>query len=470
MRTLRGYGALVVGVFVALVLTGAVGNGIAWASVAAAQQELGERWLPARMAATDLATAYVDQETGQRGFLLAGDEQFLEPYDQGRADADRLQRRLAGALSIDEDGLRLLTAVRAAGEDWIEETAEPGISARRQGPLAPEVMEAQTADGKVRFDALRAQLAALQDHMDEHTAAQLDDIASAHTVANLVATTAAALAVIAAAAAVPLRRRVLTAPLERLQADVQAVAAGDYDRPITLDGPRELVSIAESVERMRAGVVEHSRQRMAAERELTLREEHDRMAADLHDLTIQRIFGLGLRLASLGRRHPDMGALVRPLIEETDRIIRELRTVIFDLGRAPTADTLRGRVIDVADESARALGFTPALEFAGAVDTLSSATESAEVLAALREALSNTARHARATAASVCLATHDGTLSLTVTDNGVGVRPDAPRGNGLANLRTRAERLGGSVDIRPGPDGLGTVVEWQVPLGRPGDG
>ena len=464
MRTLRSYGALVIGVFVALVVTSAAGNGIAWATVAAAQQELGERWLWAHMAATDLATAYVDQETGQRGFLLTGDEQFLEPYAQGRDDADWLQRRLADTLGDDEDGLRLLTAVRAAGEDWVEETAEPGIAARRQGPLAPEVLEAQTTDGKVRFDALRAQLAALEDHVDQHTAAQLDAIGRAQTTANVVAITAAALALVAAVAAVPLRRRVLSAPLERLQADVQAVAAGDYDRPITLEGPRELVTIAEAVERMRAGVLEHSRRRMATQRELTLREEHDRMAADLHDLTIQRIFGLGLRLASVGRRHPDMAPAVKPLVEETDRIIRELRTVIFDLGRSSSAETLRGRVIDVADESARALGFTPTLEFSGAVDTLTSEATSDEVLAVLREALSNAARHARATAASVRLAAHDGALSLTVTDNGVGLSPGSSPGKGLTNLRARAERLGGSARIGPGADGVGTVVEWRVPL------
>jgi signal transduction histidine kinase len=151
-----------------------------------------------------------------------------------------------------------------------------------------------------------------------------------------------------------------------------------------------------------------------------------------------------------------------------------VRTVIFDLGRAETGDTLRGRVIDVTEESVRALGFTPSLEFTGPVDTMAGEAAGDEVLAVLREALANVARHASASTATVRLAAQDGALRLTVTDNGVGLDGraldggglDGPgrRGDGLANLRARAERLDGRVSVGPGPDG-GTVVDWQVPLG-----
>ncbi|MGK5110476.1 MULTISPECIES: CHASE3 domain-containing protein [unclassified Geodermatophilus] len=464
MRTLRGAVGWLVGVFVVLVVASATATGLARAAVASAQSELGERVLPARQAATDLATAYVDQETGLRGYLLTGDAQFLEPQERGRTDAERLEGRLADLLADDLDGTELLGAVRAAGAEWHIGTSEPGIDARRQGPLSAGRLEALTMDGKTAFDTLRAALAALQAHAVQRTADQLSAIGTAQTVANVVAIGAAVLGLAVAVAVVPLGRRLITGPLDRLLDDVQAVAAGDHGRPIAASGPREFATIADSVDRMRASVVAHSTQRAAAQRELTLRQEHERMAADLHDLTIQRVFGLGLGLSSLSRRHAQLAPAVLPLIEETDRIIRELRTVIFDLGRSEVADTLRGRVIDVAEESARVLGFTPSLEFSGAVDTLASDAAGAEVLAALREALSNTARHAGATQAEVCLAAQDGRLWLTVTDNGVGLRPESTRGNGLANLQARAQRLGGTADVRPGPQGTGTVVEWEVPL------
>ncbi|MFW3172578.1 CHASE3 domain-containing protein [Geodermatophilus sp. CPCC 206100] len=467
MRTLRAAVGLLVASLVVLAVAGAAVTGAGRAAVAAAQRDLDQQVLPARQTATDLATAYVDQESGQRGYLLTGDPEFLEPYERGRTATLELQRRLADLLDDDAAGSGLVAAVRSAGSSWHDETAEPGIAARRQGPLTPAELDAVTREGKVRFDALRAQLAALQAHTAVLTADQLRAIGRAQTAANAVAVLAAVLALAVAVAVVPLGRRLLTRPLDRLLDDVRAVAAGDHDRTIAAGGPRELASIAEAVDRMRAAVVAHSRDRAAVEHELALRQEHDRMAADLHDLTIQRVFGVGLRLTALARRHPEVAGAVRPLVQQTDRIIGELRTVIFNLSRSESGDTLRARVIDVADESARVLGFTPSLEFSGAVDTLASDTAGAEVLAALREALSNTARHASATAAAISLATRDGSLSLTVTDNGVGVRPDAPAGNGLANLRARAERLGGTVDIGPGPDGSGTTVRWRIPAGAP---
>jgi signal transduction histidine kinase len=109
-----------------------------------------------------------------------------------------------------------------------------------------------------------------------------------------------------------------------------------------------------------------------AESELALHREHDRLASDLHDLTIQRVFGLGLTLASLTRRHPELESAFAPLIAETDQTIRELRTVIFDISRhqQTSAASLRGRAPELAHQSARALGFDPTVAFRGPVDTL----------------------------------------------------------------------------------------------------
>jgi signal transduction histidine kinase len=474
VRTLRSTVHLLVVVLVALLFVSGTATGLGRLSVAMTTHRLGDRVLAARQAAADLTVAYVDQETGQRGFLLTGDRAFLEPYDRGRADAQRQHARLVQLLGDDPEGLALLRDVDAAAAAWTTLAAQPQMVLRAGGPLPPDRVDELGARGKQLFDTLRARLTALTGRTAQLTTAQLDRIGTAQTIANGVTVGAFTLALLVAAASVPLLRRRLTGPLERLLTDVQTVAAGDHDRPIRPGGPREVAIIAASVDRMRDNLVGYSREREAAQHELTLRQEHDRMAADLHDLTIQRVFGLGLGLTSVARRHPELAPVVAPLVEETDRIIREVRTVIFDLGRAETGDTLRGRVIDVTEESVRALGFTPSLEFTGPVDTMAGEAAGDEVLAVLREALANVARHASASTATVRLAAQDGALRLTVTDNGVGLDGralddgglDGPgrRDDGLANLRTRAERLDGRVSVGPGPDG-GTVVDWQVPLG-----
>lgn len=433
-------------------------------TVAAAQKQLNQHVLPARDAASALHTAYLDQETGLHGYLLSGSEQALRLYTQGRSDVQRLSARLSVLLAGDPQGPALLREVQAAGHAWETGTAEPGIAARRAGPV-PEAELARTAlTGQASFDELSNRLGALEQRTVELTGAQIDRISSAQRLANVVTLVALALALVVAIGALPLLHHLITVPLHRLIGQVQAVAGGSYGERIDVGEPEELATIARSVDRMRDAVVEHSQHAVTAERELVLREEHDRLATDLHDLTIQRIFGLGLALTSLARRNPELAGGLKPLIEETDAIVREVRTVIFDLGRTEGTESLRGHVIDLAEESARALGFSPALEFAGPVDTLADEELGNAVLAVLREALSNVARHARATRTDIRLSTEDGLLRLCVTDDGVGIDDDVVPGYGLGNMTSRAARLGGTVAVRPRTDGPGTVVEWQVPV------
>jgi signal transduction histidine kinase len=465
--SLRAVVHIVVAVLVVMLVASAAVTGAARATVAAAQRTLSDEVLPARQAASDLATAYVDQETGQRGFLFTGDPAFLQPYDQGLAAGDRLHQQLADVLADDAEGLALLDGVQEAGDRWRSTVAEPGNAARREGSLTEEAAASLAAEGKAQFDALRARIEVLEDHTVDLTEAQLGRIRRAQAIANVIAISAAVLALVVGLSTWRLLERRLNRPLHRLLTDVHVVADGDYDHSIDRSGPRELALVAEAVDRMRVSVVNSGRERAEAGRELALRQEHDRLAADLHDLTIQRVFGLGLRLSSAARRHPQMAELFTPLVEETDRIIRELRTVIFDLRRsgAEADDSLRGRVIDVVEESVRALGFPPSLAFSGPVDTLVSEQAAGEVVAALRESLSNVARHAHATQAEVSLELSGESLVLTVKDDGVGIGPDSTRGNGLANLSARAQRLGGSASVAA-PKGGGSVVTWQVPVPR----
>ncbi|MFF4507377.1 PAS domain S-box protein [Streptomyces sp. NPDC001401] len=193
--------------------------------------------------------------------------------------------------------------------------------------------------------------------------------------------------------------------------------------------------------------------------------ERDRIARDLHDMVIQRVFGAGLALQSITARagRPDASSRIHKVIDELDATIRELRGTIFNLNQ-PTqkAASLRAQVLDETATAQDRLGFAPAVEFAGPVDAALPDETAAHLLAALREALSNIARHARASAAWVTVHAGD-ELLLEVTDNGLGIDPAVTRSSGLTNLRRRAEKLGGMFEVAGRPEG-GTRLRWRIPL------
>jgi two-component system, NarL family, sensor histidine kinase DevS len=205
----------------------------------------------------------------------------------------------------------------------------------------------------------------------------------------------------------------------------------------------------------------------AAEQKLILLEDRDRIAMDLHDHVIQELFSVGLSLegaaSQLGSQDP-IGQRMRRSVGDIDRTIRRIRTSIFQLrGSLVTADHgLRHRILEVTSELAEPLGFTPSVTFAGAVDLALDGELLEDVLACVREALANVVKHAHASRTTVDVAVADGQLVLTVTDNGVGI-VDPTRSSGIANLRARAGKRGGSFSVEPAPGG-GTTVQWKVPV------
>jgi signal transduction histidine kinase len=196
-----------------------------------------------------------------------------------------------------------------------------------------------------------------------------------------------------------------------------------------------------------------------------LLDERERIAADLHDHVIQRLFASGLSLQALAATLGPGRATERVLttVADLDATISQIRTAIFALQQPAqaTARGLRARLLDVVTEVTPALGFEPAVRFSGLLDTLPVALTD-DLLAVLREALTNTARHAHATTADVELAATTNRVTLGVRDNGTGIG-DTTRRSGLANLRHRAEHHGGDLTVDSGPDG--TRLIWSVPLG-----
>ncbi|WP_059006465.1 sensor histidine kinase [Streptomyces specialis] len=212
--------------------------------------------------------------------------------------------------------------------------------------------------------------------------------------------------------------------------------------------------------------LELAERRRAAE-QMALLEDRDRIARDLHDLAIQRLFATGMTLQSTLRfvEHPQASERLTRSVDDLDETIKIIRSTIFGLRvheGGPAAQGLRVRVARTVEEAVPTLGFTPSLRMEGLVDTDVPAEVADHAVAVLREALSNVARHARAGAASVSVTVGDGVFALAVVDDGTGV-PEGGRRSGLRNLAERAQGLGGSLTTGPGPSG-GTRLEWRVPL------
>ncbi|WP_137976744.1 GAF domain-containing protein [Streptomyces violaceusniger] len=202
---------------------------------------------------------------------------------------------------------------------------------------------------------------------------------------------------------------------------------------------------------------------------MALLQDRDRIARDLHDLAIQRLFATGLTLQSAGRliERPEAAERVGRAVDDLDETIKIIRSTIFALRTVGDDDgepaTLRRRLVKAVHSASDALGFAPSLLMDGPVDTDVPDETGDHVLAVLAEALSNTVRHAHAQRVEVRL-TVGADITLEVTDNGVGTGGAAPSG-GLVNMRSRAELLGGTLHIEA-PEAGGTRLVWCVPLDR----
>jgi signal transduction histidine kinase len=206
------------------------------------------------------------------------------------------------------------------------------------------------------------------------------------------------------------------------------------------------------------------RARAQEERELlVVLEDRERIARDLHDVVIQRLFATGLQLQSTVPLtvRADVAKRINAAVDDLDSTIRDIRRAIFEL-RTPMSAALRTELRDTVEGAAGPLGFRPALETSGPIDSAVPDAVRPDLLAVLQEALSNAARHAHATRVTVGVQVDAGRLTLTVEDNGVGTDPAAARG-GLINMRERAAGHGGEFEVQPN-EPSGTVLRWSVPL------
>jgi len=205
---------------------------------------------------------------------------------------------------------------------------------------------------------------------------------------------------------------------------------------------------------------------------LSLYQDRDRIARDLHDLVIQRLYATGMSLegtmAMITR--PEVASRISNAVDAMDETIKEIRSTIFALQDrdAPAGPDLRPQILALADEMTGVLGFAPSLRLGAGLGGQVSPEVAEQALAALREALSNAARHAHASRVDVTVDVDSaGMLVVQVTDDGTGI-PAGGRRSGLRNLAVRAEKLGGELRLEfadPGAPAPGTRLEWRVPRG-----
>jgi len=200
-------------------------------------------------------------------------------------------------------------------------------------------------------------------------------------------------------------------------------------------------------------------------RELDVVSERDRIARDLHDHVIQRLFAVGLSLQSTvsRARSPEIKSRLMDTVNDVQSIVQDIRHSIFDLHSSTAAETpaLRKRLHAILAEMTENTDLRTTMRMSGPVSVLAPSMFD-DVEAVLREAVSNVVRHAQATSLSVRLIIRDD-VELEIIDNGIGLPDHLGRHSGLANMAARTEKAGGKFSAERGPDG-GTVIRWSVPL------
>jgi signal transduction histidine kinase len=200
---------------------------------------------------------------------------------------------------------------------------------------------------------------------------------------------------------------------------------------------------------------------------LAVLEDRGRIARDLHDHVIQRLFGAGLSLQAVAGSVTDAAtrAKIAQQVDTLDAAIAEIRTAIFTLGSTKESDTpvLRHRVVDVLAELSEHFAESPRLAFSGAVDLMVSPQLADDVVAVVREGLTNVARHAQATSTAISIAVSAGHVIVQIDDDGRGLATSSGRSSGTSNLEQRARDRGGEFSLTS-PDSGGTVLRWKVPL------
>jgi two-component system, NarL family, sensor histidine kinase DevS len=399
------------------------------------------------------------------GNLYLADKQGADEFTD---DDEEIVMALAAAAGAAVENARLYELAQRR-QSWLAATAE--ITSLLAGEVTRE--EALTLVTTRAREVSGAPLVAILLHDEEEKALTVETLQSSEPIkgllgqslpvegsafeAVLTAHNALFIEALGKAAAWPVpvpELRALVAPFGVAQGVLVVAYEGEArseDEPLLLNAFAAQAGLA----------LERARAREDREQLLVL-SDRERIARDLHDVVIQRLFAAGLQLQTVigMASRPEVAERVNGVVDELDSTIRDIRGAIFRL-RKPIEQSLRSEIRALVDAAAEPLGFRPALVLDGPVDSAVPDEVRADLLAVVRELLSNVVRHAGASRVEVRLSVRSDRLVLTVTDDGRG---GAREKGGLRNLRGRAERLGGSCAITDAEPG-GTSVEWTAVFG-----
>ena len=398
--------------------------------------------MPVRIRGTVFGNLYLTEKRGGLPFTEL-DEQLTEAL-----------ARTAG-LVIDNAHTYGLSERRRR---WLEATAEIGVDLQppiqRESALDKIVRTARSVSG-ARATVLLATNAADQDAVSADPA-DLDLVGQlVDRVRELELDTSAP----------PHRMKIgdveaVVIPIRAHLAPVSALAAlFDKSSPLNEASERDLLaSFADQ-----AALTLDRSQAVADRQDLALISDRERIARDLHDVVIQQLFATGLQLQGVASlvSTPEVARRIDETVTSLDDTIKAIRGTIFELNNKQRS-SLRSEILALVREYAPVLGFSPTVRTSGPIDSAVPSQVHDQVLAVLREAISNVARHALAESAEVEVLVSAHELVLRVADDGIGM-PTDPRESGLRNARRRAVDLGGDLDVLPGA-GRGTTLVWRIPL------
>jgi signal transduction histidine kinase len=414
------------------------------------------------VATNRLERLVVDLETGQRGFLLTGSEQFLQPWLQARAafpqQAGALEDLVAGNAEQHARAERL----DQAGTSYLKDYSEPLIAAAQRDRASVNVLAA-TEEDKRRVDAIRTQfdqLLAAEGQLAAERQDSADDVARRAIIAAAAGLTGSVLLV--ALFTWYLNSRILR-PVRRTAAMAGRLAAGDLGARVPDRGVGEIGVLQRSFNTM-AAAVEHGRRELADSRVRIVAaadRARQKIERDLHDGTQQRLVSLALQLrageAAVPAEHPEVRTQLANAASELTTALDELRELSRGIHPAILTEGGLGPAL-------KALARRSTVPAEVAVEVPDRPPEPVEVCAyyVVSEALANAAKHSGASAVWIDARVGDGHLRLSVRDDGHGgAAPE--RGSGLTGLADRVEALNGTISVSS-PVGVGTTLLVDLPI------
>jgi signal transduction histidine kinase len=414
--------------------------------------------------ANRLERLVVDLEAGQRGFVITGQDRDLRPWRDGRtafpAEAATLERLVAGNPEQQARARRITQAATS----YVRDYSVPLVTAARRDPGAARTEDA-TAEGRRRMDAIRAEF-------DRFLAAERGLAAARERRSDAAAQRAVAAAGIGLGGSILLvalfagyLTRAIVQPVRRAAAMADRLAGGDLGVRMPERGVGEIGVLERSFNTM-AGSLERSREELAASRARIVAagdQARRRIERDLHDGTQQRLVSLVLHLraaeAAVPPERPELQAQLTQIVDGLAAALEELRELSRGIHPAILSEGGLGPAL-------KALARRSPVPVELEVDTPARLPEPVEVAAyyVVSEALANAAKHAQASVTWVEARARDGSLHLSVRDDGVGGATPGG-GSGLVGLTDRVEALGGTITL-DSPAGQGTRLQIDLPIHR----